>query len=142
MREQRNAPRLPPESVDQATSTDDFNLAYTDFLLLLDKITELRTKAGVQGTTEVYRGNEGQNEAAAAAHFAVVGAVLHMLPQQSCILLMHAHYLLYQHRLPCMHTCISVPRPEVQRKIDLAHSSCAHMSQSHGKPGLLPVQHR
>ena len=50
---------------------------------------------------EMYRGDEGQDEAAAAAHFAVIGAVLHMLPQQPSILLVHADRLLNQHRLTC-----------------------------------------
>ena len=50
---------------------------------------------------QTYRGDEGQNEAAAAAHFAMVGAVLHMLPQQPGVLLVHAHRLLDQHRLTC-----------------------------------------
>ena len=50
---------------------------------------------------ETHRGDEGQDEAAAAAHFAVIGAVLHVLPQQPSILLVHAHCLLNQHRLTC-----------------------------------------
>ena len=53
---------------------------------------------------ETHRGDEGQDEAAAAAHFAVVGAVLHMLPQQPSILLVHADRLLNQHRLACTGT--------------------------------------
>ncbi len=45
--------------------------------------------------------DEGENQAAAASDFTVPCAVLCVLPQCPCILLVHAHGLLDHHWLPC-----------------------------------------
>ena len=57
-------------------------------------------KATDSGWKETHRGDKGQDEAAAAAHFTVASAILDVFPQHAMILLMHADCLLDQHRLP------------------------------------------
>lgn len=64
------------------------------------KSTSAQFSASCQdGRNGSYRGNEGQDEAAASAHFTVASPVLHVFPQHAVILLVHAHCLLDQHRL-------------------------------------------
>ena len=47
-------------------------------------------------------GHKGEDEAAAAAHFRMAVAVLHVLPQDPRILLVQAHRLLDLPRLTCI----------------------------------------
>ena len=56
----------------------------------------------VEGVLVVdHGGDEGEDEAAGAPHLRVPRAVLHVLPQDARVLLMHAHSLLQLHRLAC-----------------------------------------
>ena len=93
-------------------------------------------------TAEAYRGDEGQDEAAAAAHFAVVGAVLHMLPQQPGILLVHADRLLNQHRLTCTGASLDADHPlhrecRVQMAVQASAMKDTAVDQRRGAPWLV-----
>ena len=53
-------------------------------------------------------GHEGQHKATAAANLRMTVTVLHVLPQDSCVLLVQAHSLLDLPRLTC-HTKAPLP---------------------------------
>lgn len=52
------------------------------------------------GRTVGNGGHEGEDQATAAAGLVVPGPVLHMLPQNAGILLMHTNRILHHHWLP------------------------------------------